>query len=481
MMIDAMSFMGITADSRMVKPGYLFLAYPGVQSDGRDFIAQAIEAGAIGVIFDDADFTWQKKWTVWHRAMRNLKQAAGGIASEFYHQPSRKLNVVGDTGTNGKTSVSHWLAQSLTHMGQKTAVLGTVGNGFLNATRSATNTTPDAILLQAMLAEYLSLNAQTVVMEVSSHGLDQGRVNGVEFDVAVLTNLSRDHLDYHGSMEAYSHAKQKLFSWPSLKCAVINADDAFGQRLLTTLKAQSKPTLSYGFSDMADLHASHLRLNESGLSMQVSYRQRSVVLQAPVLGRFNAYNVLAVLSGLLALGSPLELAMPALAQLQSVTGRMQQFGGEKLPLVVVDYAHTPDALEKVLITLREQATGQLICLFGCGGERDTGKRPMMGAIASQLADWVVLTSDNPRGEAPDAIIAEIEQGIHGRYQVEADRAMAIGLAIHSAMPGDIVLLAGKGHESYQEVAGVKQPFDDALMAKRALETHPKLSAKELTL
>jgi UDP-N-acetylmuramyl-tripeptide synthetase len=480
-MMDALNFMGITADSRLVKPGYLFLAYPGVQSDGRDYIAQAIEAGAIGVIFDDIDFTWQEKWTVWHRAVRHLKQVVGDIAADFYQQPSGKLNVVGITGTNGKTSVSHWLAQSLTYLGEKTAVLGTVGNGFLNATRSATNTTPDAILLQAMLAEYLALNAQTVVMEVSSHGLDQGRVNGVEFDVAVLTNLSRDHLDYHGSMEAYAQAKQKLFSWPSLKCAVINADDAFGQRLLTALKAESKATLSYGFSDEADLHASHLRLHESGLSMQVSYKQRSVELQAPVLGRFNAYNVLAVLSGLLALGNTLESALPALAKLQSVTGRMQQFGGEKLPLVVVDYAHTPDALEKVLITLREQATGQLICLFGCGGERDAGKRPLMGAIASQLADRVVLTSDNPRGEAPDAIIAEIMKGMHGHYQVEADRAMAINLAIHSAMPGDIVLLAGKGHESYQEVAGVKQPFDDALMAKRALETHPKSLAKELSL
>jgi UDP-N-acetylmuramyl-tripeptide synthetase len=341
-MMDALNFMGITADSRLVKPGYLFLAYPGVQSDGRDYIAQAIEAGAIGVIFDDIDFTWQEKWTVWHRAVRHLKQVVGDIAADFYQQPSGKLNVVGITGTNGKTSVSHWLAQSLTYLGEKTAVLGTVGNGFLNATRSATNTTPDAVLLQAMLAEYLALNAQTVVMEVSSHGLDQGRVNGVEFDVAVLTNLSRDHLDYHGSMEAYAQAKQKLFSWPSLKCAVINADDAFGQRLLTALKAESKATLSYGFSDEADLHASHLRLHESGLSMQVSYKQRSVELQAPVLGRFNAYNVLAVLSGLLALGNTLESALPALAKLQSVTGRMQQFGGENLPLVVVDYAHTPD-------------------------------------------------------------------------------------------------------------------------------------------
>ena len=277
-MIDALPYTGITADSRMVKPGYLFLAYPGVHSDGRDYIAQAIEAGAIGVIFDDADFTWQAKWTVSHRAVRHLKQAVGDIAADFYRHPSAKLKLVGVTGTNGKTSVSHWLAQSLNYLGQKTAVLGTVGNGFLNATSAASNTTPDAILLQAMLAEYLALDAQAVVMEVSSHGLDQGRVNGLEFDVAVLTNLSRDHLDYHGNMEAYAQAKQKLFAWPSLKCAVINADDAFGVGLLATLKADAKPVLSYGFSAEADVRGSHLRLHEAGLSMQVTYKQSSVEL-----------------------------------------------------------------------------------------------------------------------------------------------------------------------------------------------------------
>jgi len=471
-MIDALTYSGITADSRMVKPGYLFLAYPGVHSDGRDYIAQAIEAGAIGVIFDDADFTWQAKWTVSHRAVRHLKQAVGDIAADFYRHPSAKLNLVGVTGTNGKTSVSHWLAQSLNYLGQKTAVLGTVGNGFLNATSAASNTTPDAILLQAMLAEYLALDARAVVMEVSSHGLDQGRVNGVEFDVAVLTNLSRDHLDYHGNMEAYAQAKQKLFGWPSLKCAVINADDAFGVGVLAELNAQSKPVLSYGFSTGADVRGRHLSLHEAGLSMQVTYQQNSVELQAPILGRFNAYNVLAVLSALLAMGVSLEQALPALAQLQSVPGRMQQCGGGKLPLVVVDYAHTPDALEKVLMTLREQAPGQLICLFGCGGERDAGKRPLMGSVAAALADQVIVTSDNPRSESPEAIIAEVLHGMNDAvYQVQPDRAQAIKLAILSAQPGDIVLLAGKGHETYQEVAGVKQPFDDVEQARLALQQY----------
>lgn len=474
-LIDALQhdYTGITADSRKVKAGYLFLAYPGVQSDGRDYIEQAIKAGASGVLWDDADFSWQEKWTVKHQSVRNLKQSVGEIAAEFYQQPSQKLNVVGVTGTNGKTSVSHWLAQCLNFLGQKTAVLGTVGNGFLNATTEASNTTPDAILLQAMLADYLALEAKAVVMEVSSHGLDQGRVNGVDFDVAVLTNLTRDHLDYHSSMEAYALAKQALFTWPSLKCAVINADDAFGVRLLAMLKTQAKASLSYGFSEDVgiDVRASHLQLHEAGLSMQVSYGQDSVALFAPVLGRFNAYNVLAVLTSLLAMGVTLEQALPALAQLKSVPGRMQQCGGGQLPLVVVDYAHTPDALEKVLMTLREQAPRQLICLFGCGGERDAGKRPMMGAVASKLADKVIVTSDNPRGEAPEAIIAEVVRGMQGAYQLEPDRALAIELAIKTAQPGDIVLLAGKGHETYQEVAGIKQPFDDVLMANKALQQY----------
>ena len=467
------TFTGITADSRRVKSGYLFLAYPGVQSDGRDYIALAIAAGASAVLWDDADFTWQADWQVNNQSVTNLKQQVGEIAAEFYRQPSRQMTVVGVTGTNGKTSVSHWLAQCLDCLGQKTAVLGTVGNGFLNATSTATNTTPDAILLQAMLAKYLALEAQAVVMEVSSHGLDQGRVNGVAFDVAVLTNLSRDHLDYHGSMQAYAQAKQKLFMWPELKHAVINADDAFGLSLLALLKDRGQACLAYGFSDEAllDVRASHLQLHEAGLSMQITYQQASALVVAPVLGRFNAYNVLAVLTSLLAMGVSLDEALPAIAQLKSVPGRMQQCGGGTLPLVVVDYAHTPDALEKVLTTLREQAPGQLICVFGCGGERDAGKRPIMGSVAAQLADQVIVTSDNPRGESPEAIIAEVVHGMPGTYQVEPDRALAIKLAIKLAQPGDVVLLAGKGHESYQEIAGIKQPFDDVLLAKQALQQY----------
>jgi len=465
------TFTSITADSRKVKAGALFLAYPGAVSDGRNYIPQAIQAGANAVIWDDTEFTWRADWQVKNLAIKDLKRQAGLIAAEFYHHPSNRFVMIGVTGTNGKTSVSQWIAQCLTSLGKKTAVLGTIGNGFLDAQTEAVNTTPDAILLQAMLADYAEQQAEAVVMEVSSHGLDQGRVNGVEFDVAVLTNLSRDHLDYHGNMEAYAAAKQKLFMWDGLQTSIVNADDVFGRELAITLKTQHKPCLAYGFDATAgpvDISASDLKLHDSGLSMRVQTPQGVAILAAPVLGRFNAYNVLAVLSTLLASKVALPEAIEAIAQIKPVLGRMQQFGGGTLPLVVVDYAHTPDALEKVLTTLREQVQGHLMCVFGCGGDRDAGKRPLMGGVASKLADKVIVTSDNPRSEDPVKVIAEVVAGMTAGYEVEINRELAINKAVQSAKLGDIVLLAGKGHESYQEIAGVKYPFDDALIAQSAL-------------
>lgn len=470
------SFTSITADSRKVQAGALFLAYPGAKSDGRDYIPQAIQAGASAVVWENEGFTWQADWQVNNLSVNDLKHQVGQIAAEFYHHPSSQLTMIGVTGTNGKTSVSQWLAQCLTYLGKRTAVLGTIGNGivgnaFLEVQSEAVNTTPDAILLQGMLADYVAQQADAVVMEVSSHGLDQGRVNGVEFDVAVLTNLSRDHLDYHGNMEAYRDAKKKLFNSDSLNVAIVNMDDAFGKMLASTLKAQGKVCLTYGFEMVdakLDISASDLKLHEAGLTMLVATPQVATLLAAPVLGRFNAYNVLAVLSTLLALKVSLQDAVAAIAQIKPVLGRMQQFGGGDLPLVVVDYAHTPDALEKVLSTLREQVQGQLICVFGCGGDRDSGKRPLMGGVANKLADKVIVTSDNPRSEDPTTIIRDVIGGMTAGYEVEVNRDAAINKAVQSAKSGDIVLLAGKGHEHYQEILGVKHPFDDALIAQEAL-------------
>jgi len=463
------SFTSITSDSRQVQIGALFLAYPGERSDGRNYISQAIRAGAKAVVWEAQDFVWQAGWKVSNASVEGLKQQASIIASEFYKAPSVQLSMIGVTGTNGKTSVSQWIGQCLTLLGKKTAVLGTIGNGFLTSQTAAVNTTPDAILLQSMLADYVRQQADAVVMEVSSHGLDQGRVNGVAFDIAVLTNLSRDHLDYHKTMEAYGEAKQRLLTWDGLGAAIVNVDDAFGSTLASKLNAQDKPCTTYGF-ETADVRGSDLELHDAGLSMQVVTPQGSSLLTAPVLGRFNAYNVLAVLATLLALKVNLADAVNAIAAIKPVLGRMQQFGGGDLPLVVVDYAHTPDALDKVLSTLKEQTQGQLICVFGCGGDRDAGKRPLMGSVASKLANLVIVTSDNPRSEEPAAIISAVVSGMQGKFSVEPDRAMAIQLAVQLAKQGDIVLVAGKGHENYQEITGVKQPFDDVLVAQAALRS-----------
>jgi UDP-N-acetylmuramyl-tripeptide synthetase len=377
----------------------------------------------------------------------------------------------------------------LTLLGKKTAVLGTIGNGFLGEQTEAVNTTPDAILLQAMLADYVQQHADAVAMEVSSHGLDQGRVNGVAFDVAVLTNLSRDHLDYHESMEAYAAAKQKLFALEGLETAVVNADDVFGSALASSIKAQSKVCITYGFENMDskhDISASHLKLHDAGLSMQVKTQQGDATIAAKVLGRFNAYNVLAVLATLLALNVSLKDATSAIARIKPVPGRMQQFGGGELPLVVIDYAHTPDALEKVLSTLKEQIgnetkSAKLICVFGCGGDRDAGKRPLMGKIASTLADQVIVTSDNPRSESPIAIISAVVSDMKAEYFIEPDRAIAILTAINGANQGDIVLVAGKGHETHQEIAGVKHPFDDALIAQAGLKQYQAKSGSGVAI
>jgi UDP-N-acetylmuramoyl-L-alanyl-D-glutamate--2,6-diaminopimelate ligase len=353
-------------------------------------------------------------------------------------------------------------------------VLGTLGNGLIGALESGTNTTPDAALLQQMLADYRAAGAQAAVMEVSSHGIDQGRVNGVAFDVALFTNLSRDHLDYHASMAAYGAAKAKLFAWPGLRVGVINADDAFGQSLLDSARSHGHKVLSYGFG-AADIVGTGLTsLPAGGLAFTVETPWGKGRITTPLVGAFNAANLLGVLGVLLVSGVAFEPALAILAGVEAPPGRMQRLGGGDRPLVVIDYAHTPDALDKVLTALRP-AVGEgseLICLFGAGGERDRGKRPEMGRLAARLADRVLVTSDNPRGEDPAAIASEIVHGIRDtgnrRYSVELDRAIAIASAIGEAGRGDIVLLAGKGHETYQESNGARLPFSDAEHAARAL-------------
>jgi UDP-N-acetylmuramoyl-L-alanyl-D-glutamate--2,6-diaminopimelate ligase len=466
---------GITSDSRMVQKNYLFVAYPGHAGDGRDYISDAIKRGAVAVVWDDEDFTWNPAWDVKNVAIPHLRLQAGHIASQFYKKPSSKLWNVGVTGTNGKTSVSHWIAQAFTYLSRKSAVVGTLGNGFLGALSPTHNTTPGPIELQRLLAGILEDDGDVVAMEVSSHALDQGRVNGVDFDVAVFTNLSRDHLDYHKNMRDYQNAKRQLFDWPSLKACVINQDDSFGKKMVSELNVMGRYVVTYGIK-AGQVRATKLVMEDTFFTSHIKTPYGNADVKIPLIGEFNVYNVLAVLSTLLVSQVPLDEAILALTQLTPVTGRMQMFGGGPLPLVVVDYAHTPDALEKVLTTLKLQAKSKLVCVFGCGGDRDPGKRAQMGKVASTLADAVVVTSDNPRSESPERIIMEITKGMEDRYLVEIDREKAIEIAILSAKPNDIVLVAGKGHEDYQEVAGVKHFFSDAQQVQTALNHYAQVQA-----
>lgn len=457
---------GMTADSRRLRPGDVFLAYPGRAHDGRRHIAAALAAGAAAVLWEPQGA--EIPGTPPGFPVPRLRERAAALAAAWWGEPSRGLWMVGVTGTNGKTSVSHWLAEAFGYLGRPTACVGTLGNGFPAALESTSHTTPDAVTLQGLLAGYRAAGAAGVAMEVSSHALDQGRVAEVAFDVAVLTNLSRDHLDYHGDMAAYAQAKARLFGWPGLRWAVLNRDDELGASLLADLAGGPVRTLGYGLGD-AEIRAESLVANAAGVRMRVATPWGRGELASPVLGEFNAYNLLACLAVLLASDTPLSDALAALATVRPVAGRMQRLGGQAgEPTVVVDFAHTPDALEKALHTLRPLTDGRLICLFGCGGGRDKGKRPLMGAVAAALADQVIVTSDNPREEDPAHIVADILAGMPPGQQAILDRAAAIQAAIAGAVAGDVLLLAGKGHENYQEIQGVRRPFSDLEVAARAL-------------
>ncbi len=483
----------LTTDSRRIKPGDTFLAYAGQKYDARQFISEAIAAGANAVLWERHGFAWNPAWKIPNLPITQLRVKAGLLASYIYDYPSKQLNLIGITGTNGKTSCSHWIAETLTALGKKTAVIGTLGDGFLGTLQPSSNTTPDPILLQQKIVDYLKLGAKYVAMEVSSHGIEQGRIHGSTFTTALLTNLSHDHLDYHGSMEAYAKIKARLFKWPGLKCAVLNLDEKFGETLLKKLIDKDVKVVGYGFkkTKIKNLNfkkfrlvcGHNLKVSNHGLEFDVEFGTECVKFETRLLGRFNASNLLAVLATLLTNEIKLTDAVLALQQVHPVMGRMQRLGGGNHPVVIVDYAHTPDALERVLMTLREISLSldpllktktqdsKLICVFGCGGERDKSKRPLMGGVATRLADRVIVTSDNPRGENPFTIIHEILEGVYkDNYYVEADRASAIYLAIQGACKDDVVLVAGKGHEEYQEISGQKHPFNDVKLVQQILQS-----------
>ena len=486
--LGALRIKRLVTDSRAVRPGDTFVAFPGEARDGRGYIGDAVANGVASVIWEQHGYAWDPAWRVPNLGVADLRRRAGEIASRVYGRPSAKLWMIGVTGTNGKTSCSHWIAQSLTRSGRKCAVIGTLGNGFPGRLQAAENTTPDAVRVHGALREFVRRGARACAMEVSSHGLVQHRVAGVEFDVALLTNISRDHLDYHGTMREYRAAKSRLFEWPTLKWAVLNLDDALGAELARRLPRGKLNVLGYGFggrrsrasaSRLLAVRGENLRLGRDGLSFDVSTPWGSAQLASRVVGRFNASNLLGTLAALLASHVKLEEAVSALRRVQALPGRTERHGGGPRPLVIIDYAHTPDALEQVLRALRESlADGphvcadhapRVICVFGCGGERDRGKRALMGAVAERLADHVVVTSDNPRSEDPDAIIDDIAAGMRrGAATLEPDRARAIRAAIRMARAGVGVLVAGKGHEQYQEIAGVKHPYNDAAEVADAL-------------
>ncbi|MGQ0544360.1 MAG: UDP-N-acetylmuramoyl-L-alanyl-D-glutamate--2,6-diaminopimelate ligase [Betaproteobacteria bacterium] len=457
----------LSSDSRRCAPGVAFFAYPGERADGRAHIGDAAARGAAAVLWEEEGFAWRPEWRLPNAAVRGLKQRAGELAHEFYGRPSAALWMCGVTGTNGKTSCCQWIAAALEAHGARSGVVGTLGSGFPGTLAPLANTTPDALEAHALLKGMLEQGAQAVAMEVSSHGLVQGRVNGIAFDCALFTNLSHDHLDYHGSMEAYAEAKARLFDTPGLQAAVLNLDDPFGARLAQRLAARGLRTIGYSLSKAATPeYLVAAAIDGAAVTIDSSWGTAHATVHQ--LGRFNVANALGVLGCLLSYGVSLQEGVDLLQRLPGVPGRMQRIGDE--PLVVIDYAHTPDALEKVLQALQPVAAargGRLVAVFGAGGDRDPAKRPLMGAAAARLADRVVITSDNPRGEDPLAIIAAIRRGA-GACEVEPDRRRAIEQAIARAAPRDVVLVAGKGHETYQEILGRREPFSDAAVAREAL-------------
>jgi UDP-N-acetylmuramyl-tripeptide synthetase len=465
----------LTLDSREVRAGMLFVALKGGRRDARDFIADVIAAGAVA-IFAEQDEKWAQDAVINGVpviVIPALAQKIGAIAALFFDSPSEKMQMLAVTGTNGKTSITNLLAGALTVLGKKSAVLGTLGNGFYGALLHSTHTTVDALHLQALLAQFYAEGAKYVAMEASSHGLAQGRLNGTAIDVAIFTNLTRDHLDYHGDMESYAAAKGILFQWPQLNAAVLNADDPASERYRRALDKNVRVlTYSQHADSTADVRALKISPSLSGLSLIIATPGGDCALDVPLLGRFNVSNLLAVIAALHALDIPFADIVESLRAAAPVAGRMESFIGEH-PTVVVDYAHTPDALEKVLSSLREHATAKLICVFGCGGNRDSGKRPVMGTIAESLADEVILTNDNPRSENPASIIADIRRGFSGanrntKITIEMDRRAAIHQAVALAGRQDIVLVAGKGHENYQEISGERHLFSDAQEVRAAL-------------
>lgn len=459
-------------DSRHVKKGDLFLAVKGTAMDGRKFIEDAISRGATAVLVDaEQGESLAYKQSIPLIPIEHLREKIGPMAARFYDFPAKKLQLLGVTGTNGKTSITHFIAQAIA---KPCGVMGTLGSGMYGALGEAGLTTPDAVTLQATLQKFVESGAKIAAMEVSSHSIDQGRVNGVPFDIGIFTNLTQDHLDYHGTMEAYAAVKHQFLAGPNTKHVILNADDDYGKKWIQELSGQ-KSVCAYSTKAQTKLpvpcvYADQLKLSLNGIHARIISPWGEGELTLPLIGQFNLSNVLAVLAALCHLDVPFPVALERLSYLQSVPGRMQRVGGGTKPLAIVDYSHTPDSLEKALEALRAHTEGKLICVFGCGGDRDQGKRPKMAAIAERLADKIIVTNDNPRHEQPEEIAKQIMAGFTHpeRVLVELNRSKAIENSIQWATVNDCVLIAGKGAERYQQIGEIKTPFDDVSVVTETL-------------
>ncbi len=467
---------GLSENSALVKPGDLFLAAPGVRTHGLVYLNQAIQRGAAAILWEPhVDIpSVSADCSIPNFSVPGLRQHIGIIADRFYGHPSRDMTVIGVTGTDGKTSVSQFVAQALHASARPCGVIGTLGYGLFGELNAGPHTTPDPITLQRELDAIRTQGAKHLVMEVSSHALDQGRVNGTAFDLAILTNISRDHFDYHGNLEAYVKAKKRLFEIQGLRYAILNMDDEIARGIADDLSADVQVfgyTLGrYEGSVSCLIRASHLEMSGASMQIRLATPVGNGMLDSRLLGRFNVANTMATLAVLLILGWSLDEALVRLAELRPVAGRMESFGGKGKPLVLVDYAHTPAALEHVLSALRDHCHGELWCVFGCGGDRDPGKRPQMAQVAECLADKIIITDDNPRTETSESIVHDIIAGISnfGKVDVIHDRGEAISLAISQAKVDDIVLIAGKGHEETQIIGDLHLPFSDRKVAQAQL-------------
>ncbi|MES2943391.1 MAG: UDP-N-acetylmuramoyl-L-alanyl-D-glutamate--2,6-diaminopimelate ligase [Pseudomonadota bacterium] len=463
----------LCTDSRQVGAGDGFIAWPGAALDGRAYVADALAAGAAACLVeeagaDDYDFSDERI-----AVYPGLKADAAPLAAAYFGDPSAQLQVFAVTGTNGKTSSSWWLAQALGKVGLRCGVVGTLGIGEADAMVFNGLTTPDPVLLQEQLRRFVDTGFKACALEASSIGIAEKRLDATRVKVAIFTNFTQDHLDYHGSMQAYWDAKKSLFAWPGLECAVVNIDDAKGAWLFMALADSGLDVWTVSIAEPARLQAKNIRQEANKLQFEVVEGQEQYLVAVATVGLYNVSNLLGVMAAMRAAGIALKDAANACCGLQSVPGRLDVLSLESSPLVAIDYAHTPDALEEVLLALQPIAQsrgGVLWCVFGCGGDRDASKRPLMAAIAQKHADHLVVTSDNPRSEAPDAIIRQILAGLSpaDAVQVQADRALAIAGTVGLARPCDVVLIAGKGHENYQEISGVKHPFSDRTHAQDAL-------------